>query len=75
MDLSYIEIVGWVAFIFILIGYYLNAKKIKTCFFFWAIGNVLYFLYGYNIDAFPIISTSVLILGMNLYGYINWNQK
>ena len=46
MNDSLIEVLGWIGFLFILFGYFLNA--------------------------IPIMAMSVFILGMNLYGYKNW---
>tara|TARA_B110000008_G_C16810813_1_gene500691 strand:- start:666 stop:899 length:234 start_codon:yes stop_codon:yes gene_type:complete len=74
MNIFTIELLGWVSFSFILIGYYLNAKLNKKCFYFWVVGNLLYSLYGIYINAFPIIATSILVLGMNVYGFKNWNN-
>ena len=75
MNIFSIEFLGWISFLFILIGYYLNAKLNKKCFYFWGIGNILYSLYGIYINAIPIIATSILVLAMNIYGFKNWNNK
>ena len=75
MNILSIEFLGWISFLFILIGYYLNAKLNKKCFYFWVIGNILYSLYGIYINAIPIIATSILVLAMNIYGFKNWNNK
>ena len=49
----------------------LNAKEI-IFFIVWGIGNAIYILYGFIINAFPIIAMSIFVLGMNIYGYLNW---
>lgn len=72
MNDSLIEVLGWIGFLFILFGYFLNAKKNIKCFYVWAFGNILYFSYGYFLNAIPIMAMSIFILGMNLYGYKNW---
>jgi len=75
MDFVSVELLGWLAFVFLLIGYYLNSRVDKTCFYYWGVGNVLYTIYGFSVNAMPIIATSILILGMNVYGYKNWEKK
>ena len=74
MDFISVETLGWLAFFFLLIGYYLNSQFDKNCFYYWALGNILYAIYGFSVNAVPIIATSILILGMNIYGYINWDK-
>ena len=47
-----IEVIGWLGFVFILLGYYLNAKQNINCFYIWGLGNILFVLgmnvYGYK---------------------------
>ena len=66
---------GWVGFLFILFGYYFNAKKKIYCFIIWGFGNSIYFFYGYIIDALPVMAMSIFILAMNIYGYYSWLNK
>ena len=72
MDDQITGIIGWLGFALVSIGYYFNAKKKLYCFFIWGIGNAIYILYGFIISAPPIIAMSVFVLGMNIYGYLNW---
>ena len=72
MNDQIVEIIGWLGFALVSMGYYFNAKKKLYCFFIWGIGNAVYILYGFIISAFPIIAMSVFVLGMNIYGYLNW---
>ena len=71
----YIESLGWLGFSLILIGYFLNAKKQIICFPIWALGNICHIIYGYILGAYPIMAMSFFILGINLYGYINWSRN
>ena len=72
MDSQITEVIGWLGFALVSIGYYLNARKKLYCFIVWGIGNAVYILYGFIISAFPIIAMSIFVLGMNIYGYLNW---
>tara|TARA_B100001113_G_scaffold65483_1_gene50305 strand:+ start:1604 stop:1834 length:231 start_codon:yes stop_codon:yes gene_type:complete len=72
MEVFYIDILGWLGFLLILVGYYLNAQKQIICFPIWAIGNIIYIIYGFILNAFPIMAMSIFVLGMNVYGYKNW---
>ena len=66
------EILGWIGFIFISLGYYLNSKKNITCFYVWGLGNVIFIIYAYQIESYPMLFMSLFTLAMNIYGYFKW---
>ena len=66
------EILGWVAFGFISLGYYLNSQRNIICFYFWALGNIIFIFYSYQIESYPMLFMSLFTLAMNIYGYIKW---
>jgi hypothetical protein len=69
-----IEIVGWLGFIFILFGYYLNAKQNIICFFVWGLGNLLLLYYAFTINSMPQTAVAGMVLIMNFYGYKQWKR-
>ena len=69
-----IEAIGWLGFLFILMGYYLNAKQNIKCFYIWGTGNVLFLIYAFIISAPPQVAMSIFVLGMNVYGYYSWKK-
>ena len=69
-----VEGIGWLGFIFILVGYYLNAKQNIKCFYIWGVGNILFMIYAFIISAPPQVAMSVFVLGMNVYGYYSWKK-
>ena len=77
MSFNYIDLFGWIGFLFIIWGYYLNAKKHPDCFYIWGIGNILFLLYAIFMDppSFPMFFMSIFTLGMNIYGWIQWNKN
>ena len=75
MKYDYIELFGWIGFLFIVCGYYLNAKKHPDCFYIWGIGNILFLIYAIFINTFPLFFMSLFTLGMNIYGWIQWNKN
>jgi nicotinamide riboside transporter PnuC len=70
-----VEMLGWLGFVCLIIGYVLNAKKHISCFYFWALGNILMIVYAYIISALPQIATAVVVLLMNIYGYYQWKHN
>ena len=69
VELNYFtEILGWLGFVLILFGYYFNARQLIFCFYIWGVGNIL-------INAMPQVAMSIFVLGMNIYGYIEWSKK
>ena len=75
MNINYIELIGWIGFLFITYGYYLNAKKHKNCFYIWGIGNILFLSYAFLINSFPMLCMSMFTLVMNIYGWLQWNKS
>ena len=75
MNINYIDLIGWIGFLFIIYGYYLNAKKHPYCFYIWGVGNILFILYAALINSIPMFSMSIFTLGMNVYGYLQWNKN
>ena len=45
MNISLMDLIGWIGFLFIIAGYYLNAKKYINCFYIWGTGNIIYIIY------------------------------
>ncbi len=64
-----VELIGWLGTALIMLGYYLNARKYKTCFYVWGLGNIVFLIYSYLISATPQGAVSIFVLGMNIYGY------
>mgnify|MGYP006414428125 CR=1 FL=1 len=68
------ELIGWLGFVFILLGYYLNAKQNIICFLIWAIGNLLLLYYAFTINSMPQVAVATMVLIMNFYGYRQWKK-
>ena len=66
--------IGWIGTVAIVAGYYFNAKKIKTCFIIWGLGNVAFLIYAILIDAPPQIAISIFVIVMNVYGFKEWSK-
>ena len=69
-----IEIIGWLGFIFVLLGYYFNAKQKIYCFYIWGLGNILFLIYGFLIGARPQMAICLFVILMNIYGYRQWSK-
>ena len=70
-----IEVIGWLGFVGLIIGYILNAKISVSCFYVWGLGNILMMIYAVMIDSNPQVATAFVVLLMNVYGYIEWTKK
>jgi len=71
----YIECIGWIGFVFLIGGYYLNANQNILCFLSWVLGNILLLTYAVMIEAPPQIATALIVLIMNIYGYLQWSKN
>ena len=70
-----VELFGWIGFLHLIIGYILNARKQISCFYFWGFGNILMIVYAILISSNPQVATAVIVLIMNVYGYMEWKRK
>ena len=70
-----VEIIGWLGFIFVFLGYYFNAKQKIYCFHIWGIGNILFLIYGFLIGANTQIAMCLFVILMNIYGYKQWSNN
>lgn len=69
-----IEVLGWIATAILLIGYYLNAKQKLSSWMFWFIGNAVMLAYAMIIGSHSVAFLSVVLMVMNVYGYISWKK-
>ncbi|MBC8416946.1 nicotinamide mononucleotide transporter [bacterium] len=69
-----IEWLGWIATIILLVGYYLNAKKKISSWYFWFFGNVVMLVYAILIQSYSVAFLSMFLMGMNIYGYLSWRR-
>ena len=72
MKKYYYDLVGWLAALLVLFGYYLNANKYDECWLVWIAGNLLMGHYCHQKEAYPAATMSFVIVIMNMYGYITW---
>lgn len=70
-----IETVGWIATCFLLVGYYLNAKQNILSWLLWVIGNSIMLFYAYKINSNSVAFLSIVLISMNVYGYISWKNN
>ena len=67
-----IELLGWTATLILLIGYWANAHKKLYSWIVWLIGNTLMLIYAVYIGSYSVAFLSVVLMGMNIYGYFSW---
>ena len=64
---------GWAGAFLVILGYYLNANMHGSCWLVWIIGNGMVAAYSIHKEAYPTAIKSIIILTMNIYGYIVWD--
>ena len=74
VEYNIIEILGWLGTASILFGYYLNAKKLEMSWVVWFLGNLFMLIYSINIKANPQVMLAVVLMVLNVYGYLNWRK-
>ena len=68
------DIIGWLGTVCILFGYYLNAKKLDMSWIVWFLVNLFMLVYSVKINASPQVLLAVVLMGLNVYGYLNWRK-
>ena len=69
-----IELIGWVATMLLLIGYYLNAQKKIISWIVWIAGNSTMLVYALLIQSNSIAFLSFILILLNVYGYVKWKR-
>ena len=69
---DYYEFIGWGSMMLIVIGYYLNANQMISCFPVWFLGNIMMGTYCCMKRTYPPAILSFGIALLNIYGYISW---
>ena len=70
-----IEILGWLATAMLLVGYWANAQKKLYSWILWMFGNTLMLIYAFLITSHSVMFLSIVLIGMNIYGYFNWKSN
>ena len=70
-----IEILGWVATLLLLVGYYLNAKQVLLSWVIWLHGNALMLIYALAINSYSVAFLSIVLIVLNVYGYSSWKKN
>ena len=69
-----LERLGWIGALLVILGYYLNAQHHISCWAVWTVGNALVGLYSIHKKAYPTAMMSLIILIMNIYGWLSWSH-
>ena len=70
-----IELLGWLATLILLIGYWANAHKKLFSWIVWAVGNSLMLVYALVIQSYSVAFLSIVLICMNIYGYLTWKKE
>jgi nicotinamide riboside transporter PnuC len=70
-----IELLGWIATVILLAGYWANARKKIYSWIIWMIGNTLMLVYAFFISSDSVAFLSIVLIGMNIYGYFSWKNQ
>lgn len=71
----FLEIIGWVGNICFFLGAILTAKKNKWLFLWQILGNVFYALQAGLMHNFSLLFLSIVLIGINIWGWYNWIPK
>lgn len=70
-----IQIIGWLAFLTGLTGCALNARKLRTGFYWWIISDVLYIINNLYYKNWPLTLTFILYTIIAIYGLNQWKEN
>lgn len=70
-----IQIIGWLASIIVLAGYFLNARQYyKYALGIWVLGDLFYIIYNYLIFNWPHLILNLIIININIFGFYKLNN-
>jgi hypothetical protein len=74
--MAFIDVIGWVSTVLVVLGYYFNSKNQRTiAFCTWISGDVGWIVYDIFIDNWSHMALSFFIIFLNLYGIYNNDSK
>lgn len=65
----------WFVTLICLIGTFLNCKKLRICFVFWALGNILWMIYDISSGLYSRAFLDLVQLIFALYGAYEWRKE
>jgi nicotinamide riboside transporter PnuC len=64
----------WSFILISLVGYYLNAKKIKWCFILWVVCSIGWIIVSILNHEWALMTNFIMYLCFEIYGFIQWNK-
>lgn len=68
-------ILMWVVTAISVVGATLNAKRLKSGFYFFLVANVAWVCYDLHIGSYAQAGLFVVLAGLSVYGIITWTKK
>ncbi len=65
----------WIVTTLSIIGVILNIKKIRACFFIWAVTNSLWSIYDFSIGAYAQSALFLVYTVLAIWGIYEWKKK
>lgn len=69
------EVFKWFFVGLTLIGYFLNANKIKWCFIFWIICSIGWLIITFKNKEWALFGNFLVYFCFEIYGFIQWRNK
>ena len=67
--------IAWLTTILCLIGTILNVKRMRACFYLWAIGNILWLILDLKSGLYSRALLDLVQLGFAIWGIFEWSEK
>ena len=68
------ETIAWVMTALSITGTILNIKKMKICFWMWAVTNAFWVFYDISKGAYPQAVIFIVYFGLAIWGIIEWSK-
>lgn len=70
-----IDILGWVGNIGFLYGAWAFSRRYISAWIAQILANLCYVIQAYLMNNIPLLSISVILIGVNIYGFYSWSKK
>jgi Nicotinamide mononucleotide transporter. len=65
----------WIVTAVCLIGTVMNVKRLRACFLFWAVGNILWLAVDIKAGTYSRAMLDTVQLGFSLWGLYEWREQ
>ncbi|MDF3001382.1 MAG: Nicotinamide mononucleotide transporter [Bacillota bacterium] len=69
------NIIETMAVFFLIIANLLTAKKMRSCWYFWIIGDILFAVFLWHAKIYGMFGVQFIFFGLSIWGLVEWKEE